>query len=289
MRHVIVWSLVLLVIGFGTIASLFYVEHRNDPRIIEKTAAAKKRSDSVSASGGDGDGSAPSDVGAREPGAGSSFSSSSTSGQQAALSPDGMAARKRDPNRTPTIVIELAPPASSAGDPKEVRETMAKKAERTANWRDYHCKLMYRYYGEDEYPPFGPLLGLGEGASQDAVGRRCEDLLDYVKLSAGFPSDKQPIDNYIVCDGFEWVSTGSFKITVTPRRQDLRKGKLAYSGTSGKFRFTPVSDTHASPIGDYAFPLLVRVDDKCIVLSFYRGGYRNPFLGKIYKAKPRSG
>ena len=304
MRHVITGSLILLVVGFATIASLYYLEHKTDQEITERAIArrgevASRPIEQDARTGAALSGSAqPSGArDARISGLGSVQGTVKGAGQgtvqgsvQNLAALNAGVAKKEDLAReSESGGIQISLPPMAKEEAKVALDNLIIEAARTATWRDYHCKLMYSYYGEEGFPPFGKLLGLGDGASQASVGRRCNDLTDKVKLMGGWPSDKQGQDNFIICEGFEWVSIGSFKIVITPRRQDLARGKLAYSGNTGKFRFTDISEKLARPVGGYAFPIVLKADEKCIVLSFYRGSRAHAIAGKIFKARHRGG
>ena len=163
------------------------------------------------------------------------------------------------------------------------RELEAQEAEKSAtqpwsSWETYH-----RYYGgsEDDIPR-AEIVGLPADADAAAVKARCRELLPAVRLMGGWPSDRRQWDNFVVCEGFDFVLEGKGNLTVRPSSEDLGNNEVAY-GVPGKwFRKQELVEGHTRKVGEFV-PLVTRADDRCVIVGVGRSGRKRAIWGRIVR------
>jgi hypothetical protein len=131
------------------------------------------------------------------------------------------------------------------------------------------------------------LLGLLVNAPEVRVWKRCEELYGFVKMMGGWPdASKRARDNFIVCEGFRLAVTGAGRniVSITPRFQDLSKGKLAYGVPGAWSRKQNIPSGYAQGM-DRLAAMITRVDDRCIVASLLRSRKSGKILGRIERAQ----
>lgn len=188
------------------------------------------------------------------------------------------------------VVTERSPDAAAVAPPKTIaellaeREAAAEEAEKTATWQTFHCNLLYRYYdGPEPGLPVAELLGIDPAADQSTVDARCKAILPQIEAMGGWPTGRPAQDNFVVCDGFEFVLSGKAAIRVRPRREDLAENQVAYAVGNGQSRMQALIDGHAVRLGQYV-PTVIRVDDRCIVVASLRYGRKRAISGRIVRA-----
>ncbi len=174
-------------------------------------------------------------------------------------------------------------PVRSAEEIAREKEELIKEAEKTATWRNAHCKMMHAYYqGPEPDLPQAELVGLPAGADDDAVQERCAELLDAVRLLGGWPTAKPQQDNFVVCTGFRFELTGTFAFSVRVTPESLAAGTILYGRPGNEIHSQEVSTDTGIGIGTYT-PVIVRADDSCVVVGVKRLGRRRAIPGRILR------
>ena len=152
------------------------------------------------------------------------------------------------------------------------KEMKLKEVEKTATWETFHCDLMHKYYaGPENELPLAEIVGLSSDADEAAVRARCRELLPAVRQMGGWPSDRNPWDNYVVCEGFEFTLKKSGNLTVRPAAQDLGNNEVAY-GVPGKwFRKQKLVEGYTRKTGKFV-PLVTQANDRCVIVGVPRSG-----------------
>jgi len=163
-----------------------------------------------------------------------------------------------------------------------------KEAEATANWQNYHCNLFHKYYEGDEVEfPLGELLGLAADAGQDAIEERCEELLPAVRYLGGWPTSRPKQDNIVVCDGFKFIIKGGIPVEITPTRENLAQGLVAYGLGKEESRTQAIQKGQTTRVGRFA-PLVVQADDRCVVIGVRRLLRGGEVAGRVIRVKAKT-
>ncbi|MBL6927945.1 MAG: hypothetical protein ISR44_02130 [Rhodospirillales bacterium] len=158
-----------------------------------------------------------------------------------------------------------------------------KEAEATANWQNYHCNFFHKYYDGDEVEfPLGELLGLAADADQDAIEERCEELLPAVRFLGGWPTSRPKQDNIVVCDGFKFIIKGGVPVEITPTRENLAQGVVAYGLGKEETRTQAIQKGQTTRVGRFA-PLVVQADDRCVVVGVRRLPRGGAVAGRVVR------
>lgn len=178
------------------------------------------------------------------------------------------------------------PPPPTQEELKAERERLAEEAEQTATWETFHCNLLHRYYqGAETSVPIAELIGIAPDADPDLIEDRCVGLLPAVKRMGGWPNGRPAMDNFVVCEGFEFVLRGTSAIRVAPTREDLAAGKVVYSFPGGQSFTQDLVDGQAVRLGQYV-PLVTAADDRCVIVGSLRYGRKRHISGSIVRAGP---
>lgn len=173
--------------------------------------------------------------------------------------------------------------------PEEIareREARVKEAEKTATWQDAHCKMLYAYYqGPEPDLPLAELLGMSADADEVRVKRRCTDLLAAVRLLGGWPTAKPQQDNFVVCTGFRFELTGSFRMSVRITPVSLATDEILFGVPGEETHRQTIFSHYAVAIGSY-LPMVVRADDGCVAIGVRRMGRRRDIPGRIVRDVP---
>lgn len=165
------------------------------------------------------------------------------------------------------VVVELKTPEQIAAE----KQALADAAEKEATWENYHCNLLHRYYkGPEDDLPQAELIGLGALATADEISDRCQDLLPAVRVMAGLPSSRPQQDNYIICEGFEFLLRGGGDLTIRPTREDLARSVVMYGGKGGEMSYQQkLVEGQTIRVGEYV-PIVTQADDHCVIVGVRR-------------------
>ena len=174
-------------------------------------------------------------------------------------------------------------PQLTAEELAREKELKAKEAEKSASWENYHCNLMYKYYsGPEDDLPLAELVGLSLNADEAAVRERCRELLPAVRLMGGWPSDRRQWDNFVTCEGFDFVLQKSGNLTVRPAAEDLGNNEVAF-GVPGKwFRKQKLVEGHTRKVGEF-IPLVTQAGDRCVIVGVPRSGRSKAIWGRLVR------
>jgi len=179
---------------------------------------------------------------------------------------------------------EEVPPPLTAEQLADEKERLAEEAEKTATWETFHCNLLHRYYdGAESSVPIAELVGISPDADPQTIKDRCVDLLPAVKRMGGWPNGRPAMDNFVVCEGFEFVLRGSAAIRVIPTREDIGAGRVVYAFPSGDTFTQDLVDGQAVRLGQYV-PLVTAADDHCVIVGSLRYGRKRHISGSIARA-----
>lgn len=163
------------------------------------------------------------------------------------------------------------------------KEMKLKAVEETATWESFHCDLMHKYYsGPEEEIPLAEIIGLSSDAEGAAVRARCGELLPAVRLMGGWPSDRNPWDNFVVCEGFDFILKASRDLTIRPTAEDLRNNEVAYGIPDMWFRKQKLAEGYTRKTGEFA-PLITQADDRCVIVGVPRPGRSRGIWGSIVR------
>ena len=147
------------------------------------------------------------------------------------------------------------------------KEMKLKAMEETATWETFHCDLMHKYYsGPEEEIPLAEIIGLSSDVEEPAIKARCGELLPAVRLMGGWPSDRNPWDNFVVCEGFEFILKASRDLTIRPTAEDLRNNEVAYGVPDKWLRKQKLAEGYTRKTGEFA-PLITQADDRCVIVG----------------------
>jgi hypothetical protein len=165
------------------------------------------------------------------------------------------------------VVVELKTAEQIAAE----KVALAEAAEKDATWENYHCNLLHRYYkGPEDDLPQAELIGLGTMATEDEISDRCQQLLPAVRIMAGLPSSRPQQDNYVICEGFEFLLRGGGDLTIRPTRHDLARSVVMYGGKSGEMNYEQkLVEGQTIRVGEYV-PIVTQADDQCVIVGVRR-------------------
>lgn len=170
--------------------------------------------------------------------------------------------------------------------PEEIardKEEQIKEAEKTATWRNAHCKLLPAYYqGPEADVPMTELVGLPADADEEQVQDRCAQILPAVHHLGGWPTAKPQQDNFLVCTGFRFELTGNFAFSVRVTPESLAANTVLYGRPGNEIHSQRISTDTAVGIGNYT-PVVVQADDRCVVIGVERVGRRRAIPGRILR------
>ena len=173
--------------------------------------------------------------------------------------------------------------ARSAEEIALEKEMKLKEVEETATWESFHCDLMHKYYsGPEEEIPLAEIIGLSSDAEEGAVRARCGELLQAVRQMGGWPSDRHPWDNFVICEGFEFILKNSGNLTIRPTAEDLGNNEVAYGFPGKWFHKQKLVDGYTRKTGDYV-PLITQADDRCVIVGAVRPGRSRAIGGSIVR------
>ena len=185
----------------------------------------------------------------------------------------------------PEFMKEDSQPVDTRSEEEIAREKKLKekKAEKTATWETYHCDLMHTYYaGPEADVPLAELIGLSLDASEAAVKARCRELLPAVRLMGGWPSDSRPWDNFVVCEGFDFILKQAGNLTIRPAAEDLLNNEVAY-GVPGKWiRKQKLVAGHTRKVANF-IPLVTQAEGRCVIVGVPRAGRSRTVWGRIVR------
>ena len=164
-------------------------------------------------------------------------------------------------------VVELKTPEQIAAG----KQALADTAEKEATWQNYHCNLLHRYYkGPEDDLPQAELIGLDISATAGDIEDRCQELLPAVRTMAGLPSSRPQQDNYIICEGFEFLLRGGGALTIRPTREDLARSMVRYGAGAGEINHEQkLVDGQTIRVGEYV-PIITQADDQCVIVGVRR-------------------
>lgn len=88
----------------------------------------------------------------------------------------------------------------------------------------------------------------------------------------------------MVCTGFRFELLGDFPIAVQPDASDLAAGKIAYALGDGVWKTQPIHKEWTARIDRYA-PLVLHIDDRCVMIGVKRLGRNRAIPGEIVRAR----
>ena len=159
------------------------------------------------------------------------------------------------------------------------------ESERSATWQTYHCDLFRRYYeGLESDPPVAELLGLSSDAGEKEIRDRCKEFLPAVKLMGGWPSSKPQQDNFVVCDGFEFVLRDAGNLVIRPTAADLENRQVAYGILGRKLTRLDLIEGFSVGLDNYA-PIVTQAGDRCVIVAITRAGRLRKIAGRIVRSQ----
>ncbi len=187
-----------------------------------------------------------------------------------------------EPEREKNKVAKQLTPEQIAAEQKKI----AKQMEKAATRETFHCNLLYRYYdGPEPKLPLAELVGLPPHSTEDRISSRCAELFPAVKLMGGWPISEAPQDNFIVCEGFKVVISRAQKLTITPTRADLSRGKVSYAIPGKWALMESIARDYARRLPSEFVPLVMQVDDRCILVGLARTKKTGKTIGRIRRVE----
>ena len=191
----------------------------------------------------------------------------------------------------PTL-MEEAPPEPEAEivilTPEQLAKESAKLAEQeeeSATWQTFHCDLFRRYYeGPESDPPVAEIIGLSGDATPKEIRAQCKKLLPAVKLMGGWPNSQPQQDNFVVCEGFEFILRDAGNLVIRPTAADLANNQVAYGISGRKLIKLDLVDGFSVGLDNYA-PIVTQAGDRCIIVSMTRAGRLRNVAGRIVRSQ----
>ena len=177
-------------------------------------------------------------------------------------------------------VVELTPDQIAKAKVKQ-----AELEEESATWQTFHCDLFRRYYeGLESDPPVAEILGLSSDASDREMRARCKELLPAVKLMGGWPNSTPQQDNFVVCEGFEFVLRDAGNLVIRPTAADLANSQVAYGIIGRKLTKLALIEGFSVGLSNYA-PIVTQAGDRCVIVSMTRAGRLRNVSGRIVRSE----